>query len=307
MNPEKLKNIFRYATIAVVVASSLWIIVRFSVGTTLLMELVMVSFIVLLPLALLVANLFITHPTSLVISMLGFKDYGKTVYLTVLFNKLTVNQFQHIAFSQYGSETIERITDNLNTLSRREWLPPTIAGEIFPFRANAHLRKGLTRRAYKIEIGDFAGEHMGEFDTANERYLHKTKYFKYVVQSDAIFAVVDMSRIIKGSRSKAEAIQNSFKSALQMLFLEKGVPTDKKMSAPVALILTKTDLCGFEMAVDIFKTKMPELVSLCQKRCENFEIFPVSSVGEVGSRGQPPGRLNPYGVIEPLIWILEKM
>jgi len=238
--------------------------------------------------------------------MLGYPGSGKTVYLTVLFNELAVNRTSGLTFSPYGSETIERVNNNLNILARGEWLSSTVIGELFPFRAIVVLKPRIYRRSFRIEIGDFAGEHVKEFMPLSERWLHKSKYFNYVIQSDAVFLIVDMTSLLPVvKKEEVDQIQNAFKAALQILFEQKKVAIGKKMRTPVAIILTKTDLCGFDEALTIFKSRMRELNGLCEQILENYHVFPISSVGAVKPDGNPPDRLRPYGIVEPLVWILK--
>jgi len=247
------------------------------------------------------------HPTSLVISMLGTQAAGKTVYVTVLFNQLSIGHVGGMTFSQYGSETVEMVHSNLSRLAEGKWLPSTPPLLLFPFRAIVRMGSGFFKSVYRIEIGDFAGQHMHEFDASSEHWLHKTKYFDYVIQSDIVFLVIDMALIVKADRIKTAQLQNAFKAAFQILLEKKGVQERKKTRTPVAILLMKSDLCGTSSAKALFTRAMPELRDLCQNRCAHFAIFPVSSIGKLGKSNSPPQRLKPVGVVEPLAWALRSV
>jgi hypothetical protein len=54
------------------------------------------------------------------------------------------------------------------------------------------------------------------------------------------------------------------------------------------------------------KQKVSQLVDVCQRRCANFSYFFVSSVGKINSDGTPPKEPKPFGIMDPLLWLLNK-
>lgn len=248
------------------------------------------------------------NPTPLSISLLGFPASGKTVFLTVLFDVLMTNGTRSnysIIFSPYGSETVERVVSHLNLLTRGKWLPKTGKNEVFYYRALASMGTGIFSRRLKIEIGDYAGENIGQFDTDDERWLHKTDYFKYVIQSEVILLSVDSKEVAGKNESIIQAIENSLIAAIQLVIENKGVDINKKLKAPVALIFMKCDLVSVR-SLDKLKNKLSRLINLCQKRCLYFKIFMTSSVGHINKDGSPPAKLTPIGIVEPIIWALQR-
>ena len=253
------------------------------------------------------------NPSPLAISLLGFPDSGKTVFLTVLFDSLMSAGEPEVAFWPYGTETVERIGADLGALMRGEWLPRTAPGQVFFYRANSRVGTGLVARRHKIEIGDYAGEHIHEFDTDHERWLHKTDYYKYVLQSNIVLLSVDCDTVLGATRAEIREMENSFIAALHLLIENKGVPVGRKFGAPVALIFMKADLATsidepthHECRVDVDElcSRVARLVQFCERRCSNFRVFAASSVGDVGKDGLPPPTLRPWGVIEPVVWAL---
>jgi hypothetical protein len=265
------------------------------------------------------------NPTSLVISLLGFPNSGKTVFLTVLFNELQAADRPTITFSPYGIETVEQVARNLNTLFSGSWLGSTSPSGVFFFRANAAIASRVFRRRFKIEIGDYAGEHMKEFDTKDERWLHKTEYFKYVVQSDAIFLVIDTEVLLSKSRLEVETMQNAMIAALQLLLESKGVGLERKLQAPLALLFMKVDLLPRYLLEDsltptliyvsdlttrdfkVLPATVSRLIDLCERKCANFNVFFVSAVGRLGPNDSPPSELKPFQVTDPLAWALQRV
>lgn len=246
------------------------------------------------------------NPATLRVALLGDKGSGKTVYLTVLFHELELLSTGYISFQPYGAETIEMVHSNLNILASGDWLPPTPTGTVFIFRANAKIGGGLFMKRYTIDFGDYAGEHTGEFDSKDERWLHKTEYFDYVIGADAIFLAIDALRIIKGTRVDIERMQNRLIAAFQVLLTQKRITIERKIKIPICLLVMKSDLLK-GLSQDDFLTRIQTLTKVCRSRCQSFKIFFVSSVGKLGQKGSPPEVLQPNNVTEPMIWTLRNV
>jgi GTPase SAR1 family protein len=259
------------------------------------------------------------HPTPLKIAIVGPPKAGKTVFLTVLFHELQILETQDISFQPYGLETIEAVSKNLGVLNVGQWLEPTSRESVFFFRANAKV--GITPfvRKYTVEIGDYAGERVQEFDSSSEEWLHRTEYFKYVITSDVVFLAVDGEKLAEGNLIQLEEMQQKLIAAIQVLIDEKGVPVDQKMKTPVGLVILKSDildkqipLVDFEVPPEVgyrhlTEESLGDLIKLCRKRCRAFEIFFVSAVGSVELDGRPPVSLHPRNVTAPMIWALRKL
>jgi hypothetical protein len=253
------------------------------------------------------------NPAPLSISLLGFPGSGKTVFLTVLFDALMSTAPPGLAFWPYGAETVEQVGEDVRTLMQRKWLPPTAPGQVFFYRANARVGSGMLARRYKIEIGDYAGEHIHEFDTDHERWLHRTDYYKYVLQSDIVMLSVDCGTVLRSTSAERRRMEDSFVAALHLLMEHKGVAVGGKLRAPVALVFMKADLAASlelsslrERRPDVVELckRVPTLVQFCQNRCVTFKAFVASSVGHVEKDGRPPEAIKPWGVIDPVAWAL---
>ena len=255
----------------------------------------------------LLAYRFLTrNPIPLSISLLGFPGTGKSVYLTTLFDELQRYRGDAIRFAPYGRETIEAVTANLNALTSGNWLARTVPGAVFPYRATASLRGGLLPRKFKIEIADYAGEHISELNPSEAAWLHKTDYFKYVVQSDAVILTLDSAALLDADGATRETIQNAYIAAFQVLAEEKGATAARRLRSPVALLFLKMDLVPRKMSPEQMSDYVSKLVDVCTLRCQHFKVFYASSVGRVNEDGTPPKDIHPQGVIDPLIWILRR-
>jgi len=248
------------------------------------------------------ARLINRHPSTFSISLLGYPNTGKTVYLTTLFDLLQRASGPGIRFSPYGRETIEAVSNNLMALYTGNWLPRTPAGTVFFYRANATIGTGLFRSRYKVEIGDYAGEQIGELNPADERWLHKSDYFKYVIQSDGVMLMVDSEVLVSADDAKVEEMQNGFIAAFQILAEEKGAVDNRRLRAPVALMFMKSDVMSGS-AEDRVHERFFRLIEVCEARCLQFRTFLVSSTGPL-KENRPPKALKGDGVVKPLIWML---
>ena len=186
------------------------------------------------------------NPISITVSIVGFPRVGKTVFLTMLFEELQKRQNSNIKFSPYGTETIERVIKDVNTLRNGEWLEKTAVNKVFFYRANASIKKASfllprNEQKYKIEIADYAGEYIDEFNPQHDNWLHRTEYFDYVVKSDAIFFALDISKFLYEREQYRKEVDGII-AALQILAEKKGAIYDEVVKVPISILFLKSDL-----------------------------------------------------------------
>lgn len=254
------------------------------------------------------------HPRALSIALVGPPNVGKTVYLTMLYKELETKEIQGLSFAPYGSRTIEVVAQNLIRMQQGEFPPPSAMESSFRYEAIASFKRRFTTQNYRIQISDYAGEHLKEFDNADEMWLHRTNYFEYVVSADALLFMLDCEMLLNRDFSSGDPIpylENIFVATVHT-FIEKrrGDPT-KLSDVPVALLFSKSDLLSSEQDIENVTSRVSRLLSVCQKRFRYFRYFFVSSVGavpELNDEGHPipPSNIEPIGVVEPLIWLLGK-
>lgn len=245
------------------------------------------------------------NPTTFRAFIIGQPRAGKTVYLSVLFDELQNYSKNNIDFQPYGSETIEKVNTNLSLLRRGKWIPSTEINTAFFYRARASVGKGIFKSNYTVEIGDYAGEHIGEFDSSSEFWLHKTEYFKYSLASDALIFSIDGDVLMSGDTEKIEESQSMLIGAYQMLLTESS-KAGEKFKIPVALVLLKSDLFTSEdEAHEMLKDRYARLIRLMSGKSEQYKEFLVSSVGSIGKDGRPIGDMKPVNVTQPMLWFLQ--
>lgn len=252
------------------------------------------------------------NPISITVSIVGFPRVGKTVFLTMLFEELQKKQNSNIKFSPYGTETIERVIKDVNTLRNGEWLEKTQTNKVFFYRANASIKKvsiflPRNEQKYKIEIADYAGEYIDEFNPQHDNWLHRTEYFDYVVKSDAIFFALDISKFLNEIEQYRKEVDGII-AALQVLAEKKGAIHDEVVKEPIAILFLKSDLIqkhGIETEKEVLH-ETDRLLAIGKNRFSSITSFFVSSTGDISKNGHPSTRLNPKNVVEPLFWLLNK-
>lgn len=252
------------------------------------------------------------NPISITLSIVGFPRVGKTVFLTMLFEELQKRQGNDVRFSPYGNETIERVLKDISTLRNGEWLAKTAINKVFYYRANASIKKmsiflPRNEQKYKIEIADYAGEHIDEFNPQHDNWLHRTEYFDYVAKSDAIFFALDISKFLNEKEQYRKEVDGII-AALQVLAEKKGAVHDEVVKEPIAILFLKSDLI-YQFGVGAEEEILQEtdrLLAIGRNRFSSVKSFFVSSTGEISKNGNPSRNLNPTNVVEPLMWLLKR-
>lgn len=250
------------------------------------------------------ASLSYARPFTMRIAVVGPPNSGKTTLLTMIYRELSVNQDSSVHFMPYGTETIEFISRNIERLSNGNWPLPTLPGILFPFRARASVRKGLISKEFIIEAGDYAGEHMEEFLPEEVGFLHKSDYFQYVLDADAIFFILDGRRLYEGGRSAQVAVDEIF-TAAQIYLSSKGRGPGAVSQVPAALVITKSDLINrYDSEYHVVFDRIEKLQSLLSINFRKTMVFFVSATGKLDDSGAIPDTLRPDQVCEPLKFAL---
>lgn len=235
------------------------------------------------------------HPRAFSIALVGFPGSGKTVYATTAFDLLQQGRSRW-RVRPYGIETAEEVARNLNTLARGEWLPRTKEGTFFFFRAIVEPMSRFQPRL-KLEIADFPGEDLDEMQPASDRWLHRGKYFKYVVDSDAVFFCIDAPSLLGCPDDHAESILNALITCLHVL-TEHAATSGGRLRAPVAVLLMKADKLDKGQS-SLLEERVNRFEAVCRQRCLHHETFLVSSTGPFAGE-VPKAQRHPVGVLEPI-------
>lgn len=268
-------------------------------------------------------------PDSVSISLVGPSRVGKTVFISISLDQfLTAPEASPIRLLPYGAETTEAIDSVVAQIRSGHWPPPTPSGKWFEYKARVSVRKGAYRGRSppKLNVGDFPGEDIRQLVPGTPQWLHKSTAFRYVIDSDAVFFVIDAGFLVRSAVSELAHYDATYKAALQVLYEEK-VASDVKMEMPVGVILTKTDLLPHadgaipssqvdsalysarvtRQLTGLVEEKLPGFSALLRNLCRTTSIFPVSSVGSVRKDGGPPTQLKPVGIRAPWEWALREL
>jgi hypothetical protein len=248
------------------------------------------------------------HPRFL--GVLGPSGVGKTVYLGMLLDLLS-----------RGAGGLNGVAQGPFSLSLHRSLMVALEHQRFPEKTpteadrwqwvHCEVKRGEGRRETRFDIvtPDVAGEAvMAELERPR---THRT-IRALITRCEGLVVLVDVLKVLSGSQSQ-ELFAMQLVSYLDSLRTTKG---KRKISIPVAIVFTKADMC--EDAIvdpDTFaQANAPALWRLCQNRLEHFRF---SCAGVAGSCGRlvdsdgrvsvVPLRIEPKGIIEPFLWLMERL
>lgn len=126
-----------------------------------------------------------------------------------------------------------------------------------------------------------------------------------------IAIVVTKADLLVREYKKVFGADNSIYKAIDQGFTKAhGTSGDPARPVSPAVVREIVDeITGaFDSAVrGLVRQRIGGFLELGERLCESFALFVVSSVGYVDERGTPPGTLRPYGVLEPLLWTIDRL
>jgi GTPase SAR1 family protein len=274
------------------------------------------------------------NPDPLKIAIIGSSNAGKTVFITVFFNEFIAKNHNEIDLRPSGEETTQLVLSNYKLLKQsrlqkqKQWLPKTPLNEHFQYSGIVSLQKGLSRKANKVIIEDFAGQFFDDLNETNnvrQTYFTQSIYWKNITHGDAIFFAIDCEDILNAFKERTSEnlnitkkildVDGNIKFAINSIIdqFDSG-DSNKKVHTPVAIIFLKFDLLidiplpitPFNSPEDLAESVYKDVIVFCKKYCLNFEIFYISSVGHVTSDGLVPEIIEPINIIAPLEWAFKQ-
>lgn len=260
------------------------------------------------------APMALAHQTSAqqtaphMISVIGPSGVGKTVYLGMLVDMLSrmSNDMQLLARGAF-SITLQQTT--IAALSRCRF-PEKTSNE--PDRWNwvhCQIRRARQKQPSELIIPDLAGEALLEEIDHPGSYRVIRAVLK---KSSGAMILVDAAKLQEGRRD------HDFFTMKLISYLNEldELPKRKKCARPLALVMTKAD--RVEQCLDdpqqFAMTHATGLWQQCQERFRSSRFFAATVAGacawrESHSEGrcQIPLRVEPHGIVEPFLWILEQL
>lgn len=257
------------------------------------------------------------HPISLSIALIGPSGMGKTVYLTLVFYELESGTISGLTFAPAGQKTTERVANDIAALKSYQFPPKTSYEEQNQYDAVATYKRVLFPQRYRIQITDYAGERLNEFNPYSEQWLHRTDYFGYVVSADAVLFMIDCTTLLADKPETISQYETLFVTTLHRLIEISHRDSDptESFKTPVGLIFSKSDILqkfvteerNEDMLKKIIVDKLDHFISVCRNRCRNFQFFFVSSLGHIPPDDTtPPNVIEPDKILDPILWILGK-
>lgn len=242
------------------------------------------------------------------VAAVGTSDAGKTVYLGMLMDMLSRRPGDLQLYAR-GAFSITLQQTTVYALSRGEF-PQKTPNE--PERWNwvhCQIRRPQRKPPLELIMPDMAGEAvLQEVD-------HPCTYRvvqSFLSRAGAAMVFLDASRLKEGRLE-----QDHFAMKLMSYLGELAVdPTRGWARRPVALILTKADQCEecLDDPAKFAESHAAGLSQLCRERFGRHRFFGAAVAGgtawrDLGRQGrvQVPLRIEPRGVVEPFLWILENL
>jgi hypothetical protein len=241
------------------------------------------------------------------IAVVGPSNVGKTVYLGMLMDLLSQQSSMQALARGAFSITLQQRT--LAALSRCEFPRKTPNEPDCWNWVHCQIRLTGQRALLDLVFPDMAGEALlTEID-----HPHSYRVVgEFLRKSAAAMVLIDAVQLQEGDREQ-EYFTQKLLTHLSELEAEAGAAPRQR---PIALILTKVDCCE-ECANDpaeFVRVHAAGLWQQCQVRFPSHRFFAVGVAGSCAAcdtltegRLLFPLRIEPRGVVEPFLWLLETL
>jgi hypothetical protein len=195
-----------------------------------------------------------------------------------------------------------------------EWFQKGFSSATSERNANMYsiLHKHKKETPHQLTIYDIAGEAFGDLKSDQQQ-----QQFKYC---EGIIFVIDPDASPNSANGTILSFTDEFKEL-------RGAHAKKLSKIPLAVIISKSDLFEQEIGLQKIQSRCPNnagqddlentrnavcreflinhgfgnVVNLIDATYDNVRYFPVSAMGHKAATGQS---YNPWGVIEPVMWLL---
>jgi hypothetical protein len=256
-----------------------------------------------------------SHPS--IVSVLGASNAGKTVYLGLLLDVLSsgAETFRGTATGAFSVDLQEQVV----TALERRTFPQKTPGEADAWKW-LHCQISLTqkRKARYVDLvsPDFAGEAIAM--EVSEPGLYPA--IQQVVRKSTGLLVLCDSMRVRDAGSAEDLFAMKLATYIAQLH---GMATDRAeaksrrrptVAGPaIGIVFTKCDACpeAIENPTGFAMNSTPRLYEYCSRMFPRHGYFAASVTGSSGAvldsqgyRMRVPFHIQPYGILEPLQWIL---
>ncbi len=245
-------------------------------------------------------------PPTLLAAM-GVSGVGKTVYLGMLMDMLS-----------RGSTPLKTLARGAFSITLQQTTLLALARCGFPDKTptepdrwnwvHCQVRSPRFRHPLELMMPDMAGEAvLEEMD-----HPHSFRVISsFLTKCSGVLILIDTMKILQGGRD-----QEFFTMKLTSYLGELGDKKNAWTRKPVALVFTKADQCD-ECRDDPQAFAARHTTGLweqCRERFRQHKFFAASVAGACAWRNDPhcgrvqvPIRIEPYGIVEPFQWLLDRV
>ena len=246
------------------------------------------------------------------VSVLGASGAGKTVYLGFLLDVLSKGA-KGLRGLPNGAFSIAVQQQTIAALQRRRFPEKTpTEADSWQWVHCEVTRERRPKNYVDIITPDFAGEAIAQ-EVERPDSFRAIRFV--VVKSQALLLLFDSRRVRDAGREE-DFFAMKLASYINTTHQQDARKNRGRLKTPIAVVLTKADLCP-EVAEDpqrFAAANLPGLIQFCKRNFSRHRFFAASVVGSsvmvadhLGRRRQIPLHVEPYGVIEPLEWIMRQL
>lgn len=244
-----------------------------------------------------------------IVTVVGDSNVGKTVYLGMLLDMLSnrADDFESVPKGAYSVNLQHSVVSHISM----RMFPPKTAMEVDDWHwAYYQVRKrSRANDVYDLVMPDMAGEAIAA-EVANPKTFQVVR----ALMEKSAGAVL----LVDGALAAAGSPQPDFFALKLMSYLDgvMGSKSRKKLTTPVAVVLSKGDYCPevFDDPRAFAQSNLNRLWNMCESRFENYDFFATSVVGALAYGSDEsdnvvsyPLHIAPRGVLEPFEWVLDKL
>ena len=187
------------------------------------------------------------------IAVIGFPKSGKTTLITSIFDGIMFYNVLSLNAVVRGEDTINKVNEDMEKLKIGKRLGATTDQDVFAYRFDMTKREFFYKKNVKVQIGDFPGEDSELFYNNFGPWLHKTPFFKWVMQADSFIFVIDIASVLLDNHKYKAQMIKSIIAAWQHI-VEYHIESEKKIHRKsVNIVFTKSDLLLYHNVADYNK------------------------------------------------------
>lgn len=245
------------------------------------------------------------------VSVLGASNAGKTVYLGLLLDILSKGS-DALRGTATGAFSLDLQEQVVTALERRSFpeKTPAEADAWKWFHCQVSMAEKKKTRYVDLISPDFAGEAIAM--EINNAGLYPA-ISHVVTKSNGLMILCDSTRVRDAGSSEDLFAMKLASYIAEQHDMETDGGRSRKIGPSVAIVFTKCDGCSeaIEDPAQFASNNTPRLFEYCRRTFAKHAYFAASVAGSSGVLADTTGRrmripfhIQPYGIVEPLQWII---